>query len=257
MPLSYDLHVHPGPSRAPRWGTGADVWNAARAAGVRGFVWKSHEAHTAQACCELPASPVRAFASASLNPWATLDDITAAVSAGATWIWGPTTDADGSVAWDLPLPADWPALSAWLLHERPNVVLASGHLEAPGRIAMARLAREAGVPCSVTHTLLIPSDDLRELAELGCLFEIDCFTYAFPPAQRPLSDVVDVVETLEAAGALVYLTSDGGQRSTGNPYEFTASVLRGLTERLGASTVRALAVDGPSTVVSMLDGARG
>jgi hypothetical protein len=255
MPLSYDLHVHPGPSRAPRWGTGRDVWDAARAAGVRGFVWKSHESHTHDACRALASVPVRAFASASLNPWATFADITAAVLGGATWIWGPTTDAEGDVGWDLPLPADWSALSAWLLDRRPNVVLATGHLDAPGRVAMARLAREAGIPCSVTHTLLAPADHLRELAELGCVFEIDCFTYAFPPARCTLGDVADVLATLEAMGALAYLTSDGGQQSTGNPYEFTASVLRGLTERLGASTVQALAVDGPSAVVGLIDGA--
>ena len=52
--LSYDLHVHPAPSAAPRWGDGDRIWQAAAAAGVRGFVWKAHEEHTVARCLELP-----------------------------------------------------------------------------------------------------------------------------------------------------------------------------------------------------------
>src|SRR3954466_8320015 len=93
--LSYDLHVHPGPPRAPRWGTGEDVQRAAEEMGVRGFVWKAHEQHTPRLCAALPPSPVRAFASASLNPWATLEDVVGALDAGALWLWGPTVSEAG------------------------------------------------------------------------------------------------------------------------------------------------------------------
>ena len=51
--LSYDLHVHPAPSAAPRWGDGLRVWHAAAKAGVLGFVWKAHEEHTVARCREL------------------------------------------------------------------------------------------------------------------------------------------------------------------------------------------------------------
>ena len=50
--LSYDLHVHPAPSVARRWGDGLRVWQAAAEAGVLGFVWKAHEEHTVARCRE-------------------------------------------------------------------------------------------------------------------------------------------------------------------------------------------------------------
>src|SRR5690242_2100822 len=109
--LSWDLHVHPGPPRLGRWGGGLEVWNAAREAGLEGFVWKSHEEHTAKACSLLPAGPPFAVASATLNPWASPDSVAEAVGAGARWVWGPTKRPDGVVGWDLPLPDWWSELS--------------------------------------------------------------------------------------------------------------------------------------------------
>jgi hypothetical protein len=66
MQLAWDLHVHPGPSSVRRWGTGAQIQAAAARAGLRGFLWKSHERHTSLACADLPRTP-RAIGSASLN----------------------------------------------------------------------------------------------------------------------------------------------------------------------------------------------
>jgi hypothetical protein len=199
MALSYDLHVHPGPSAVPRWGNGEAVWDAARAAGVRGFVWKSHEEHTSGRCAQLPEHPVRAIGSASLNPWARMPDITAAIEAGAEWVWGPTTSRAGEIAWDLPLPEHWDGLAAWLRACRPRVVLATGHLGSTGRAAMVRLAAEVGVPCSVTHTLLIGLDEALELARLGAALEIDAYTYLHPPSGRALTDVAKRFPSSSAA----------------------------------------------------------
>src|SRR5439155_858320 len=121
--LSYDLHLHPGPSVAPRWGDGRRVWDAAAAAGVHGFVWKAHERHTAELCRELPAVPVRAIGSASLNGWATARDVMEAVDAGARWIWGPTLTGDGSIGWELPLPGWWDDLAGRLSTSGKRLVL--------------------------------------------------------------------------------------------------------------------------------------
>ena len=41
--LSWDLHLHPAPSTAPRWGDGLQVWQAASEAGAR--VWMSRIGH--------------------------------------------------------------------------------------------------------------------------------------------------------------------------------------------------------------------
>lgn len=256
MALSYDLHLHPGPSSAPRWGDGRRVWDAARDAGVRGFVWKSHEEHTPARCAQLPDSPVRPFASASLNPWAQMPDITAAIEAGAAWLWGPTTAADGAIAWDLPLPELWGELSDWLRERRPQIVLATGHLAADGRRGMARLAAQLGIPCSVTHTLLIPLDEALELARMGAAIEIDAYTYLHTPGGREVTDPVEATSELERTGALCYFTSDGGQAETGNPFVFADKVLSVLSRRLSPALVRRLAVDGPVAMVERLEATR-
>src|SRR5213079_579993 len=168
--LSYDLHVHPAPSVARRWGDGLRVWQAAAEAGVLGFVWKAHEEHTVARCRELPAEPVRAFGSASLNPWAGFDDVTGAIEAGALWLWGPTQDTAGAIGWERPLPRDWSRIVGWLREFDGPLVLATAHLGAEGRAAFAELAAgRENLVCSVTHSLYVPLEEARVLAASGCV----------------------------------------------------------------------------------------
>jgi hypothetical protein len=252
--LSYDLHVHPAPSAAPRWGDGPRVWQAAADAGVRGFVWKAHEEHTAARCRTLPAEPVRAIGSASLNPWARVAGVVAAIGDGAIWVWGPTLDATGEIGWELPLPALWDELSAWLSDRTSPLVLATGHLGADGRAAFARLCADSeALVCSITHSLYVPLDEALSLAASGCAIEVDAFTYAFPPDGLQRTDVRRHVHTLLDAGALVYFTSDGGQASTGNPFEFGAAVLDELAAVVGDDVAGVIAVDHPAALVARLE----
>jgi len=253
--LSYDLHLHPAPSRAPRWGDGAAVQKAAEEAGVRGFVWKSHEQHTARLCAALPPSSVRAFGSASLNPWATPDDVLQAIEDGAAWLWGPTVSPAGEVLWDLDLPPYWPGLERELQGLRRRVVLATGHLGRSGRSRFAELAAASpGLLCSVTHTLYVQPEELRPLAELGAVFEIDAYTLRHDLPGRARQRPDDAVDALRSMGALVYFTSDGGQASTGNPFVFGSESLDLLAELVGAATAEALGVAGPTAVVAWVDG---
>jgi hypothetical protein len=255
--LSYDLHVHPGPSAAPRWGNGARVWRAAAEAGVRGFVWKSHEEHTVARCRELPREPVRAIASASLNPWSSFEDVTAAIEDGALWLWGPTQTEGAEMGWELPLPRNWERVAGWLAGLEQPLVLATGHLGAGGRAAFAELAAEhEHLVCSITHLLYVPLEEALALAALGCAFEIDAFTYSFDVDSRERADAYHHVSGLRATGALVYFTSDGGQASTGNPFSFGARVLEGLAQQLGEETAFALGVANPAALVERLDLAR-
>jgi hypothetical protein len=254
--LSYDLHVHPAPSSVPRWGDGPRVWQAAAEAGVRGFVWKSHEEHTVARCRELPAEPVRAFPSASLNPWARFDDVTAAIEAGALWLWGPTQTEQAQIGWDLPLPREWERLADWLARLERPLVLATGHLDARGRAAFAALAAEhRHLSCSVTHSLYVPLEEALSLAERGCVFEVDAFTYSVELEGRERSDGTGRIGALRRSGALVYFTSDGGQESTGNPFSFGARVLDALAEQIGSDTAHAIGVENPAVLVERLEGA--
>jgi hypothetical protein len=255
--LSYDLHVHPGPSAAPRWGDGRRVWAAAVAAGVHGFVWKAHERHTADVCRELPREPVRAIASASLNPWASLADVVTAVESGARWVWGPTTGDDGRVAWDLPLPGWWAELAEQLPQLGRRLVLATGHLAPAGRAELAALARShEHLVCSVTHSLFVGAGELVQLHDLGCRFEIDAYTLAVQIPGRDRMDVERLMDVLPEAEQLVYFTSDGGQQTTGDPFLFGAAVLDDVAARIGPEPARKLGIHNPEALVSWLDGGR-
>jgi hypothetical protein len=252
--LSYDLHVHPGPSAAPRWGDGARVWQAAADAGVLGFVWKAHQEHTVRRCGALPREPVRALPSASLNPWARVDDVVEAICEGALWLWGPTQTEGAEIGWDLPLPPTWEQLAERLADLDRPLVLATGHLAAGGRAAFARLAAEnENLVCSITHSWYVPLDEALALAERGCAFELDAFTYAFPVKGRSRGHVYAHVDTLIGAGAFVYFTSDGGQAATGNPFVFGARVLDELGEHIGHDAVLTLGVANPETLVKRLE----
>jgi hypothetical protein len=192
-----------------------------------------------------------------LNPWAAYDDVTAAIEDGAVWLWGPTTTPDGAIGWDLPLPRMWPRLAAWLAERRPPVVLATGHLGAEGRRAFAETASAAGLACSITHTLFVPLEEALGLADRGCAFEIDAYTYTTTIADRRRRDLIATVEELARARALVYLTSDGGQAATGDPFAFGSRFVGLVADAFGADTVRELAIDGPRAMVAAVSGARG
>jgi hypothetical protein len=254
--LSYDLHVHPGPSAATRWGDGLRVWQAAAEAGVRGFVWKSHEEHTVARCRKLPQQPVRAIPSASLNPWAHFEDVTQAIEQGALWLWGPTQTQRAEIGWELPLPRKWERLAGWLAGLHRPLVLATGHLGVDGRAALAALAAEhEHLVCSVTHCLYVPLEEALSLAARGCAFELDAFTYVYDLDGRIRADVRGHVSALSEAGALVYFTSDGGQASTGDPFAFGARVLEQIEEKIGGESATALGVDNPAALVRKLTGA--
>jgi hypothetical protein len=250
--LSYDLHVHPGPSVAPRWGTGREVWEAAAAEGVLGFVWKSHEHHTIACCHELPEAPVRAIGSASLNPWSAFDDVRAAIEDGAAWLWGPTLDAVGDIGWELELPAYWPRLATWLGEREGPLVLGTGHLGPEGRCAFAELAARSVHHCSITHSLYVPPDEVAALAGLGCMFEVDAYTLSRDLAGRTRVPPEKTVGSLLEMGSCVYFTSDGGQQATGNPFLFAGRVLEELEARIGSVAARAIGVENPAAVVATL-----
>jgi len=251
--LSYDLHVHPGPSAAPRWGDGERVWQAAADAGVAGFVWKAHERHTAELCNDLPRVPVRAIGSASLNPWAGFDDVIEALEAGARWVWGPTLGPDGAPGWEVELPEWWRLLADWLAWSRRPVVLATGHLDAVGRAAFAELAARHGhLQCSVTHSLYVSVDELVALAQAGCVFEVDAYTLVHDLG-RERRELAALLAALAPTGALVYFTSDGGQASTGDPFAFGARVLDTVAGVVGEETAGRLGVRNPAALVRWLD----
>jgi hypothetical protein len=245
MQLSWDLHVHPGPSSVPRWGTGAEIQAACARAGVAGFVWKSHEGHTARACRDLPADGPRAIGSASLNAWATPDSVSEAIADGAGWVWGPTY-VEGGVGWDLPLPEQWAAFMALLAKVSRPLVLGTGHLGAAGRRAFAEFAAATpNLTCGVTHSLYLDATEVAELHGLGCLFEVDLYTSSRAIHGRPRTDLVSGIAALRAAGAWVYVTTDCGQKDVGDPYAFSRATLDTFAAAIGEEAATEVVIDHP------------
>jgi hypothetical protein len=248
--LSWDLHVHPGPSAVPRWGTGAEIRTAAARAGLNGFVWKSHDRHTARACHELPPGPPWAIGSASLNAWATTKDVAEAVEDGARWVWGPT-HREGKVDWDRPLPDAWPTVAELLRASPAPLVLGTGHLAVEGRRAFAELASSSShLVCSVTHSLYLARDEVVKLRDLGCFFEVDLYTATHPIAGRPAVDLASGIRALRDLGATVYITTDAGQLAVGDPYVFSRATLASLAGQLGDEVLEEVAVRNPDRVAA-------
>lgn len=228
--LSWDLHIHPGPPEEGRWGDGEQVRRAAREAGVTGFVWKSHRgAGTYAQCQKLPRSAPYAMPSITLNPEVGPADLARALHDGVRWVWGPSRPRDGTLAWDLPLPDAWAEMRDVLAGWPDNLVLSTSHLGPPGRSEFALLARSSGrITCSVTHSLNLPDTEVHDLADLGAVFEADLFTMFRPVTPVPPAALPARAELCLALGAVLYLSSDAGQASTGDPYRFVARCLAAL-----------------------------
>jgi hypothetical protein len=220
---------------------------------VKGFVWKSHEHHTVEDCDGLPSGGPTAIASASLNHWATAEDVISAIESGARWVWGPSQDGGGRSAWDLPLPKWWPDLRDYLRETARPLALATSHLDAKGRAEFVETATShEDLHCTITHSLYVELTELRELGSSGCSFEFDLYTYFYPIRGRPRRGLLVHSAALLESDYRVYLASDCGQAHVGNPFRFSTAALAELAKNGGEALVRKLAVEGPDQFVSRI-----
>jgi hypothetical protein len=250
--LSWDLHVHPGQTAEGRWGDGEQVRAAAQRAGVAGFVWKSHRGiGTHVDCQKLPDSVPYALPSITLNRDVRPVHLGRAVDLGVRWIWGPSRLADGSLGWDLPLPDRWPEMREILIASSKPLVVATSHLGDVGRRELAQLAQASRhITCSVTHSLYLKDSEVRALAELGTVFEADFYTMFNDVRPSPIAQLSARADLCWSLGTLLYLTSDAGQMSTGDPYQFVAQCLSSLA--LPADMKVVLAAAAPREVAAQV-----
>ncbi|GAA3152344.1 hypothetical protein JOF29_002531 [Kribbella aluminosa] len=246
--LSWDLHVHPGSAAEGRWGDGGEVREAARRAGVKGLVWKSHGGSTAAFTSELAPGSPWVIPSIVLNPSVSPADVHAAIERGVRWIWGPSRRADGSLGWELPLPRSWKEIAEMLCDLAEPVVLATSHLEHTGRHEFASFCSTApAILCTVTHSLYLSDSEVTSLAGKGAVFEVDLYTLTRTVRDVPLAPLAPRADLLHSLGSTIYLTSDAGQAAVGNPYVFVREELDRLRVSLGNRLER-LASSGPERV---------
>jgi hypothetical protein len=246
--LSWDLHVHPGSSAEGRWGDGQAVRDAARRAGVRGFVWKSHSGSTAAAAAGFSPGPPHVIPSIVLNKQVAPDDLRHALRQGVRWIWGPSRQPDGTLGWELPLHPQWTEMRLILTGSSTPVVLATSHLDIHGRREFAALcASTSSMLCTVTHSLFLTDDEVVSLARAGAVFEVDLYTLTRPVRGVPAAALGPRVDLVHSLGSVIYLTSDAGQAAVGDPYVFVDRELRRLADEL-ADTLPRLTIAGPDRV---------
>ncbi|MGC0367462.1 hypothetical protein ABH922_005514 [Rhodococcus sp. 27YEA15] len=251
--LSWDLHVHPGSADEGRWGDGDAVREAARRAGVKGLVWKSHGGCTAEPVDALPPGSPHVIASIVLNPGISPKDVSDALARGVRWIWGPSRNADGSLGWELPLPRFWTEIAEMLSDLAQPIVLATSHLSRDGRREFAEFAATVGpVLCTVTHSLYLTDDEVGTLAGSGAVFEVDLFTLTRTVREMPLAPLAARTDLVHSLGSTIYLTSDAGQAATGDPYVFVGEELERLRPALG-QRLDQLASSGPERVARHLE----
>ena len=94
------------------------------------------------------------------------------------------------------------------------LVLATSHLDSPGRRQFAQLAGSNGkMSCSVTHSLYLPDQEVRFLADLGAVFEADLYTMFNRVRSSPLAALAGRAEL--CSGAPLVALPDLGCRPGG------------------------------------------
>jgi len=251
--LSWDLHVHPGSADEGRWGDGDAVREAARRAGVKGLVWKSHGGSTAAPVGAMTPGTPSVIPSIVLNPNVSSADVRDALERGVRWIWGPSRNADGSLGWELPLPRSWRDIAGILSDLAEPIVLATSHLAPEGRREFTEFASAtAPVLCTVTHSLYLTDHEVKSLAYLGAVFEVDLYTLTRDVRDTPLAPLAARTDLVHSLNSTIYLTSDAGQAATGDPYVFVREELDRLRPSLGAR-LEQLAISGPDRVARHLE----
>jgi hypothetical protein len=237
-----DLHLHSGPDVRPRMLDDIDLARAAKAAGYRAILLKSHHTVTADRAtiAEKVVGGIRVFGGLALN-WPTgginPDAVDFALRIGARQVWFPTycavvehghkrgkrfntepvrvLDGQGRV-----LPAVREVLA--LLRDA-GAILGTGHLGTDEVKAVVAEARAMGLEkILVTHPehpfIRMSVADQRALAAQGCLFErCYCFVENAVPTDTPVTVKLIAAQIKEVGVESTVLSSDLGRADLSHP----------------------------------------
>jgi hypothetical protein len=243
---AFDVHVHAGPSLFPRWGDAWDLAESCRAAGMAGFVLKSHRTSTVEVAATLaPRFPeLQIFGGLALNHFVGgLNPVAveAQIRVGAKIIWLPTIHALnhqrkcgclGGFSFQKAAESKAPAVRPievadgggkicpeleeilHLLHDAP-VVLGTGHVSAQEISAIQRYLKEERlrVRMLVNHVQFtapaLSVAQLRELRDESTWFEVVQLSMAPMVASTTAKQIALQIAALPDARWI--LASDSGQ----------------------------------------------
>lgn len=279
-----DTHVHTSPDAVPRLMSDVELAHAARDAGYRAIVLKSHHMMTADRALLVDSlvDGIDVFGGLALNPHACggLNPLAVEVAArvGARVIWMPTFTSQshvrhagqhavgplsrlGQVAGSGVAVLD---AAGQLRPETREVIdviakedltLATGHLSGSEIMRLAPQARERGVKRIVVTHPELPCVGLdhaaqRELAGLGGVWFERVYVMTLPPFGGSLQDVAEAVEAVGTASTI--LATDLGQPENPPPVDGMRAYLAGM-RALGfsAAEIRLMSTQTPARALGL------
>jgi len=243
-----DFHTHAGPDSRPRSVNDIDAARQAKAAGVRGLVFKNHFTMTADRAAlameqvdgiEIYGGIVLNRAVGGLNAEAVRQMVLFEGGRGKV-VWLPTFDAEhyvqsnGSSDPFVPVVKDGhpvPALiDIFALIAKHDLVLAMGHSSPEEVLLLIPEARRLGVKhILITHVFgQGPTRaQMRRMAASGAVMELDW--YAVYQGRRTVTDYVSAIQEIGAEHFLI--SSDLGQRGSPSHTDGLRAFVRSLREQ--------------------------
>lgn len=242
-----DLHIHTHPDIHPRQLNDIEACEAAKAAGMKAVLIKSHVVLTADRAmiAEKVVGGIRAFGGLSLNTAIggfNLEAVDMAIRMNAKVIWMPTYSAQNIFTRDGKngglsilgedrqiLPCIKPILD---LINQANIAIATGHLSVEESIALVRLAKSMQLKkVIVTHPesglIRMPVSIQQELSGPGVFFE-RCYLDTIPSIHGE-SSIEEIGHHIRAVGHVsTILSTDLGQSANPAPVEGMSNFLVSL-----------------------------
>lgn len=279
-----DTHVHTAPDAVPRLMSDVEMAHAARQAGYRAIVLKSHHVATADRArlVDSQVDGVRVYGGIVLNPHVCggLNALAVEVAAklGARVVWMPTfasashvrhaPDQDLALFSRLGRVADGgisvlgstgrlrtEAIDVLDVIAHQGLTLATGHLSGAEIMQLVRQAREQGVErVIVTHPEMpcvgLDYASQRELASLGGVWFERVYVMTLPPFSGSLDQVAASVRAVGPATTI--LASDLGQPENPSPVEGMRSYVAAMRRRgFSEAELRLMTVETPALALGL------
>jgi len=285
---AYDLHIHTAPSIYPRYLDDVEAALQARAAGMKGVMFKCHyESTVSRAFHTAHAVPgINVYGGIVLNNFVGGINpriVEAVLEQGARQIWMPTMDSEehrrvfGSVGSYGLKSMDAKGIERELagisvLDKRGELIdvvkkvidlvkdfdaiLGTCHLSYDELLAVVRYAREVGAKVLVTHPFFtvpnLSKEALKQLTDLGGVAELTAVTaFNLPSSHRVSLQVVK--EAIDYIGPNKFIiSSDAGQPFNPVPVEAIRVYVESLYE-LGVpkTDLRTMMVETPEWLLSV------